>query len=167
MCRWPQTSGYSYPRVSAIRIDVHSVGETQPTHHTHPTSNPHMVSDHTYLTWSTHSNISLSCQQIWTDPLLPRRKAPDPTHSILVDRSMGLYPASLLEQPKKQWGEKPSFYWQLATRLTGTISPACDRYVQYLLAGVNPLVINRHRQGLQPPKGPARSQVIQSQHSLK
>jgi hypothetical protein len=28
--------------------------------------------------------------------------------------------------------------------------PACDRYVQYLLAGANPSVLNRHRRGLQP-----------------
>jgi hypothetical protein len=36
------------------------------------------------------------------------------------------------------------------SQLTGPISPACDRYVQYLLTGVNPLVLNRHRRGLQP-----------------
>jgi hypothetical protein len=47
-------------------------------------------------------------------------------------------------------GEKTSFYWQLATRLTRPISPTCDRYVQYLLVGANPLVLNRHRWGLQP-----------------
>jgi hypothetical protein len=35
-----------------------------------------------------------------------------------------------------------------ATRLIGTISPACDRYVQYLLPGTNPSVLNRHRWGL-------------------
>jgi hypothetical protein len=52
----------------------------------------------------------------------------------------------------------------LATRLTGHISPVYDRYVQYLLARVNPSVINRHRWGLQPPKGLARSQIIHSQH---
>jgi hypothetical protein len=35
-------------------------------------------------------------------------------------------------------------------QLTGPISPACDRYVQYLLAGANPSILNRHRWGLQP-----------------
>jgi hypothetical protein len=35
-------------------------------------------------------------------------------------------------------------------QLTGSISPACDRYVQYLLVGANPLVLNRHKWGLQP-----------------
>jgi hypothetical protein len=32
-------------------------------------------------------------------------------------------------------------------QLTGLISPVCDRYVQYLLAGVNRMVFNRHRWG--------------------
>jgi hypothetical protein len=35
-------------------------------------------------------------------------------------------------------------------QLTGPITPACDRYVQYLLTGTNPSVLNRHRWGLQP-----------------
>jgi hypothetical protein len=37
----------------------------------------------------------------------------------------------------RQWssGEKSSFCWQPTTRLTGPISPTCDCYVQYLLAG--------------------------------
>jgi hypothetical protein len=72
-----------------------------------------------------------------------------------------------------------------ATQLTRPISLACDQYVQYMLMGVNPSVLNRHRWGLQlwrcrlatyhsptfptdgihfPPKGPTRSQVIQYQH---
>jgi hypothetical protein len=38
----------------------------------------------------------------------------------------------------------------LLLQLTGPISPACDRYVQYLLTGNNPSVLNRHRRGLQP-----------------
>jgi hypothetical protein len=76
---------------------------------------------------------------------------------------------------------KPSTYWRQTTRLTRLISPACDWYVQYVLMGINPSVLNRHRQGLQSwryqlatshfptfpindlhflPKSPARSQVI-------
>jgi hypothetical protein len=34
--------------------------------------------------------------------------------------------------------------------LTGPITLACDMYVQYLLTGVNPSVLNQHRQGIQP-----------------
>jgi hypothetical protein len=45
---------------------------------------------------------------------------------------------------------KPSIYRLQATRLTGPISPACDRYVQHLLAGANPSILNQHRWGLQP-----------------
>jgi hypothetical protein len=43
---------------------------------------------------------------------------------------------------------KPSTCWWQATRLTRHISLACDRYVQYLLTGTNPSVLNRHRLGL-------------------
>jgi hypothetical protein len=48
-----------------------------------------------------------------------------------------------------QWsnGESQNIYQQQATRLIGPISHACDRYVQYLLAGTNPSVLNRHRRG--------------------
>jgi hypothetical protein len=52
---------------------------------------------------------------------------------------------------KEQWG-KVNSCWQLTIRLIGPISPACDRYVQYLLAGGNRTVLNRHRRGLQPSK---------------
>jgi hypothetical protein len=51
-----------------------------------------------------------------------------------------------------QWNSrlKPSFCRCQAIRLTGSRSLACDRYVQYLLAGANPLVLNWHIWGLQP-----------------
>jgi hypothetical protein len=51
-----------------------------------------------------------------------------------------------------QWsrGHKPSSWRWPTTRFIGPISPACDRYVQYLLTGANPSVLNRHRRGLQP-----------------
>jgi hypothetical protein len=60
-------------------------------------------------------------------------------------RSTGPYPASPTTA-KEQWGKVNSF-GQLTTRLTGPISLVCDRYVQYLLAGANRMVLNRHRQG--------------------
>jgi hypothetical protein len=47
-------------------------------------------------------------------------------------------------------GAKPNIYQQPVTRLTGPISPVCDRYVQYLLMGANRTVLNRHKRGLQP-----------------
>jgi hypothetical protein len=50
-----------------------------------------------------------------------------------------------------QWsrGRKPSSWRWPITRYTGPISLACDRYVQYLLMGANPLVLNAHRWGQQ------------------
>jgi hypothetical protein len=140
---------YSYPRAAAIRIDDTMQGKTRPTCHTLFTLSPHMVQDHTYLTWFTYSNLSYSRQQIWTYPLHPRRRAPDTIHNTTAIQSTGPYPASLPQYPKSS-GEKSSSCWQPTTRLTGPISPACDRYVQYLLAGANRTVLNRHRRGLQP-----------------
>jgi hypothetical protein len=44
---------------------------------------------------------------------------------------------------------KSSIYQWLTTRLTGSITPVCDQYVQYLLTGANRTVLNQHRWGLQ------------------
>jgi hypothetical protein len=132
-----------------IRILVHPIGETQSTHHMHPTLSRCMVPDHTYLTRSTHSNISRSRQQIWTDPLFLRRRArTQPTAHWLTS----LWVCTQLLSQNIQWssGEKPSFRWRQATRFTGPISLACDRYVQYILAGTNPSVLNQHLWGPQP-----------------
>jgi hypothetical protein len=108
--------------------------KTRLTRHTLSTLSPRMAHDHMDLTRSTYSNLSFSRQQIWTDLLHSRRRAPDIIHSTTAIRSMGPYPTSLSQQPKSS-GEKSSSCWQLTTRLTGPISPACDRYVQYLLTG--------------------------------
>jgi hypothetical protein len=82
--------------------------------HTHPMLSLRMVPDHTYLTCSTHSNISHSRQQSWAGPLLLRKRAPDTIHNTSADWSTGLYPVSLLSQPMKQWGQsQPSVDGQL------------------------------------------------------
>jgi hypothetical protein len=60
----------------------------------------------------------------------------------------GSVPSFSLEPTNEVVGAKLSIYWRQTTRFTGLISPICDRYVQYLLAGVNPSVLNRHRRGL-------------------
>jgi hypothetical protein len=70
----------------------------------------------------------------------PQRQLTDPqVHTQFVSRA-------------SHWssGGKATLCRQLATRHTGLISPVCDRYVQYLLVGANPSVLNRHRRGLQP-----------------
>jgi hypothetical protein len=69
-------------------------GKIRPTRHTFFTLSPRMVYDHMYLTRSTYSNLSYGRQQIWTDPLQPRRRAPDIIHSTPADWSAGPYTAS-------------------------------------------------------------------------
>jgi hypothetical protein len=66
-----------------------------------------MVQDHTYLRWSTYSSPSWYADRFGQFPLLPRKRAPDITHSTPADRFMGPYPVSLLSQLMKQ-GHKPS-----------------------------------------------------------
>jgi hypothetical protein len=59
----------------------------------------------------------------------------------------GPVPSFSPEPANEVVGAKPSIYRRPATSL---ISPVCDLYVQYLLAGANPSVLNRHRRMLQP-----------------
>jgi hypothetical protein len=80
-------------------------GKTQPTRHTLFMLSLRMVHDHTYLTWSTYSSLSYHHQQIWTDPLHLRRRAPDTIHNTTTVRSVNRYPASLPQQPRSS-GEK-------------------------------------------------------------
>jgi hypothetical protein len=47
----------------------------------------------------------------------------------------GSVPSFSLEPANEAVGVKPSIYRRPATRLTGPITPVCDRYIQYLLAG--------------------------------
>jgi hypothetical protein len=95
-------------------------------------------------------NLSHSRQQSWAGPLLPRKKGswPNPQHDgWSICRSVPSFsPKTTIETV----GEKPTLCWWPTTRLFGPISLACDRYVQYLLAGANPSVLNQHRRGLQP-----------------
>jgi hypothetical protein len=175
-----QTSGYSYPRVTVIRIDVHTAGETRPTRHTLPTLSPRMVQDHTYLTWFTYSNLTFydtptdldrshcSCEKGLSTQSTTHRLTDPWVHTQFLSWA-------------NQWsmGRKPSSCRWPTTRLTGPISPVCDHYIQYLLAEVNPSVLNWHRGAtilevlachiplpdllnqLSPlsPKGPVRSPV--------
>jgi hypothetical protein len=132
-----------------IRIDVHPAGEN-------PTNTPRTLPTLVHVrprtlpmsgprTWQP----SMSHRQSWIESLLPRKRAPDIIHSTPTDRSAGPYPVSLPSQPMKQW-RKPNIHQQQATRFIGPISPACDRYVQYLLMGNNRTVLTQHRWGLQP-----------------
>jgi hypothetical protein len=46
MCWWPQISGYSYPRVTVIQIDVHPVGEIWYTRHVRAHDKPYAATFH-------------------------------------------------------------------------------------------------------------------------
>jgi hypothetical protein len=140
---------YSYPRVVAIRIDIHPAGET-PINTTRTFFTPvHVCSTYAsrerspYVVTFHESSIELDIV------IALQKRAPDIIHSTPADQSMSPYPISLLSQPMKQW-RKSNIYRRHATRLTGHISLVCDMYVQYLLVGANPSVLNWHRQRLQP-----------------
>jgi hypothetical protein len=87
--------------------------------------------------------------------LVPTRMkhAPTPRRSLGDRRQTGLaiVLGHLIPPPSRQPWSRGRGFDQVVTQLyqlTGSISPACDRYVQYLLTGTNPSVLNRHRQGL-------------------
>jgi hypothetical protein len=85
----------------------------------------------------TRGNLSWDANRFGQIQLLPRKRAPDTIYRTPADRSWSR-------------GRKLSSCRWPTTRLTGPISPICDWYVQYLLLGANPSVLNQHRQGLQP-----------------
>jgi hypothetical protein len=150
--------------------------KTRPTRRTFFTLDSHMVPDHTSLVVHVR-NLSL----------VPTRMkyAPTPKRNLVNQRQTGpviaLDHLFFLPHNSLRVGERG--FNQVVTQLhqlTGPITPVCARYVQYLLAGANPLVLNQHRRGLQPwrcrlfiyhsltfptdglhflPKGLARSQV--------
>jgi hypothetical protein len=86
-------------------------------------------------------------QQSWTDSLLPRKKY---SRLHLPARLSGPWdpPQFLFQHSHWSSALKPNICRQHATRFTGLISPACDQYVQYLLTGTNPSILNRHSRGL-------------------
>jgi hypothetical protein len=139
MWRLPRISGYSYPSVAAIWINVHPAGETWSTCYTIFMLGPPMTLEHTFR----ESSIGLDgctapekkCSQLH---LSARLSVPQDPSQFLFQHN---YWSSAL---------KPSIYWWKTTRLIGPISLVCDQYVQYLLMGANPSVLNRHRRGLEP-----------------
>jgi hypothetical protein len=116
----PQTSGYSYLRVAAIRIDVHHVGEN-------PTNTPRTLPTpiHIHLAYASYeqspyvttfheSSIELS------RPAAPEKKGSWHNSQRVADRSTGPYPTSLPSQLMKQWGQSQA---SINGRLLGLLSP--------------------------------------------
>jgi hypothetical protein len=97
-----------------------------------------------YLPWSTYATFHRSPQG-WNRSLHPEE--------VLVTKDRLARPlpwvtSFFLPHDSLRVGERG--FGQMVTQLhqlTGSITPACDQYVQYLLTGANPLVLNRHRCG--------------------
>jgi hypothetical protein len=144
----PQTSGYSYLRVTVIWIDVHPVGET-PIHTTRTLHTPvHIRSAYASCgspqTWQPFT----SHQQHWTNPVAPEKKGsrhnPSPTEWS-ADPPPSFSPNTAIRVVIKA----KHMLTNKLHRFLGPITSTCDRYVQYLLMRANPSVLNRHRWGLQ------------------
>jgi hypothetical protein len=146
----PQIRGYSYPRVTVIRIDVHPAGENS-TNTTRTLPTPvHARLVYASCGWfpyvATFHEVSIDldrCHYSREKGLLTQSTA-----CRLTDPQVRTQLLSWASQWSR--GRMPSSWWWPTTRFTGLISPACDRYVQYLLTGANRTVLNWHRRGLQP-----------------
>jgi hypothetical protein len=92
-----KTRGYSYPRVAAIRIDVHPARETWYTRHVcFPCQfmyTTHMLPLSSPRTWQPF----LLTQQSWTNSLLSRKRTPVLIHKTPNDRSTGFSPITAIK----------------------------------------------------------------------
>jgi hypothetical protein len=135
MWRLPRTSGYSYPRVVMIRIDVHHAGENMINMtHTLPMS-VHVCPAYTYCGQSPYVVTFHESSTDLNRPHCSREKGL-PTQSITHRLTDPRVRTQFLSQTN-QWSSRLKLSlcrWQ-ATRLTRHISPACNRYVQNLHAG--------------------------------
>jgi hypothetical protein len=99
--------------------------------------------------YATHMLPFMSHQQCWGESLLPikRNSRLHPQH---IGWSICGSPSNF-SPPHNHWssGESQTSVGNKLHRFTVPISPACDQYVQYLLTGANPLVLNWHTWGLQ------------------
>jgi hypothetical protein len=135
-----QISSYSYLRVTTIRIDVHPVGEN-PTNMqcTLPTS------VHARPTYAFCRQSPYVTTFRWL--LRSRNKHLHP-EEVLATKDRLAQPSSWVASfllPCDSPGVGERGFSPMVTQLlqlTGPISSVCDRYVQYLLAGANPSVLN-------------------------
>jgi hypothetical protein len=124
-------------------------GKTRPTCHTFFTLSPCMDIDHMYLMWSTYSNLSRAAGRFGRIPLLSRKKGfwHNPQH---VGWLIYKFVPSFSHKPTNEavvLSQAP-----IDDKLLGLLDPYTSMrgYVQYLLAGGNLSIFNRHRRGLQP-----------------
>jgi hypothetical protein len=117
----PQTSG-THIRESRWFESMYTLQEkTRPTRHTLSTLDPCMVIDHTYLTWSTYSNLSWVIDKFGWIPLLLRNRD-SRLHTQHAGWPICISPPNF-SPPHSQWSSRIKLKfcrWQ-ATRLTGPI----------------------------------------------
>jgi hypothetical protein len=146
---------------------------------------------HTLSAYATHTLSAgsprtwqpfISHHQRWTDSTAPEKKGSQQNPSP-AESSIGPPPNFTLNTVIEAVMKVKHLLMNKLHRFIRLITPPCDRCVQYLLTGVNPSVLNRHRWGLQswrcqlatshfptfpidglhfPPKGPTRSLVYPS-----
>jgi hypothetical protein len=134
MRRLSQTSGYSYPRVAVIRINVHPTGEN-PTNTLRTLPTP----VHSRPTYAFYGQSPYVITFHW----LPR------------SQNRPLHPEEALATKDRltqlsSW--VTSFLLPCDSPGAGEIDfgPMVTQLHQYLLAGANRTVLNRHKWGLQP-----------------
>jgi hypothetical protein len=110
-------SGYSYPRVATIRIDIHTAREN-PTNT--PRTIPTPVPISPYVAPFHESLTELS------RPTTQENKGSRHNPQCVADRSMGPYLASLPSQPMKKWGQSQA---SINDRLLGLLGS----YHQYAI----------------------------------
>jgi hypothetical protein len=143
-----QISGYSYSRVAVIQIDVYPAGET-------PTNTPRTLPTpvHARLAYAFYGQSPYVTTFHW---LSRSRNMPLHPEEVLTTKDRLAQLSSWVTSfllPCDSPGVGERGFSPMVTQLhqlTGLISPACDRYIQYLLAGVNRTILNWHRRGLQP-----------------
>jgi hypothetical protein len=93
-------------------------------------------------------NLSQGIINVGRTLLLMRKRAPDTTPSP-TEWSTGLPPSFSPNTVIEVIMKANNLLMNKLEWFTGSITPVCDRYVQYLVTGANPSVVNRHRRGLQ------------------
>jgi hypothetical protein len=139
--------------ISETRSDSNRCTPCRGKPDTHDTYVSHATPHTPYVRflWAVHvrGNLSQAIISVGRTLLLPRKMDLDTTLSP-AEWSTGPPPSF---SPNIAIGAVMKATHLLTNKLhwfTGPITPACDLYVQYLLVGAHPSVLNRHRRWLQP-----------------
>jgi hypothetical protein len=95
-------------------------------------------------------NLSRRPNRVGRTLLLPRKRDPNTIFSTSADQSAGPPPSFFSYTTIEAVMKVKHLLTNMIYRFTRPISPTYDQYVQYLLVGANPSVLNRHKRGLQP-----------------